>query len=144
MSTNDAGDLEETVSGHDKEIFDASIQIKKFLYPHKDSTSSTETTPTATHGVRLPKLDVPTFDGAILNWSTFWEQFCIAVHDRTHLSDNEKLAYLRHSLKDGTAKSTVERLSRSGDQYAEAIGCLKARYDHPELIHLAHAKKIVA
>ena len=57
MRTSDAGDLVETVSGLDKEIFDASIQIKKFLYPHKDSTSSAKTTPTATHGVRLPKLD---------------------------------------------------------------------------------------
>ena len=84
MSTSDAGDLAETISGLDKEIFDVSIQIKKFLYPHKDSIAPPDTTPTTTHGVRLPKLDVPTFDGDILNWSTFWEQFCIAVHDRTH------------------------------------------------------------
>ena len=90
MSTSDAGDLAETISGLDKEIFDVSIQIKEFLYPHKDSIAPPDTTPTTTHGVRLPKLDVPTFDGDILNWSTFWEQFCIAVHDRTHLSDAEK------------------------------------------------------
>ena len=130
MSTSDVGDLAEAISGLDKEIFDASIQIKEFLYHHKDSTTPTETAPTVTHGVRLPKSDVPTSDGDILNWSTFWEQFCIAVHDRTHLSDTEKLAYLRNSLKDGTAKSTVEGF---GDQYAEAIGCLKARYNCPNL-----------
>ena len=28
--------------------------------------------------VKLPKLDVPTFDGNILNWRAFWEQFCAA------------------------------------------------------------------
>jgi hypothetical protein len=143
MSTTDASDLVGSISGLDKEIFDVSIQIKEFLYPHKGSTTATDATPTATHGVRLPKLDVPTFDGDMLNWSTFWEQFCIAAHDRTHLSDTEKLAYLRHSLKDGAAKSTVEGLSRSGDQYAEAITCLKARYNRPKLIHQAHVKKIV-
>jgi hypothetical protein len=137
MSTTDAGDLAGTIFRLDKETFDASIQIKEFLYPHKDFTTLTETTPTATHGVRLPKLDVPTFDRGILNWSTFWEQFCIAVHDRMHFSDTENLAYLRHSLKDGAAKSSVEGLSRSGDQYTEAIAYLKARYNRPKLIHQA-------
>lgn len=119
MSTVDAGDLSETVSGLNKEIFDVSIKIKEFLYPynHKAPPTPTEATPTASHGVRLPKLDVPTFDGDILNWSTFWEQVCIVVHNRTHFSDTEKLPYLRHSLKDGAAKSTVEGLSHSGDQY---------------------------
>ena len=37
----------------------------------------------------------------------------------------------------------MEGLSRSGYQYGEAIGCLKARYNRPKLIHQAHAKKIV-
>ena len=93
--------------------------------------------------MKLPKLDVPTFDGDILHWRTFWEQFCIAIHDRPHLSNAEKLAYLRHSLKDGTAKSTIEGLSRSGDHYPEAVKCLEARYNRPKLIHQAHVKKIV-
>ena len=89
--------------------------------------------PSASHGL---KLDVPTFVGDILNWRTFWEQFCIAIHDCTHPSNAEKLAYFRHSLKDGTAKNTIEGLSHSGDHYMEA------RYNHPKLIHQAHVKKI--
>ena len=36
----------------------------------------------------------------------------------------------------------IEGLSQSGDQYAEAIESLKARYDRPRLIHQAHARKI--
>ena len=143
MSTSDAADLTRMISRLDKEIFDISIRIKKFLYPHKPPLAPTEATPTTSHGVRLPKLDVPTFDGDILNWSTFWEQFCIAVHDHTHLSDTEKLAYLRHSLKDGAAKSSVEGLSRLGDQYTQAIECLRAHYNWPKLIHRAHVKRIV-
>ena len=46
-------------------------------------------------GVRFPKLDVPMFDGNILNWRSFLEQFAISVHGRAHLSDSEKLVYLR-------------------------------------------------
>ena len=31
-------------------------------------------------GVKLPKLDVPTFDGDIIHWKQFWDQFVVAVH----------------------------------------------------------------
>ncbi len=55
------------------------------------------------------------------------------------VSNAEKLAYLRHSLKDGSAKAG---LSQSGDQYLEAIASLKARYDRPRLIHQTHVQKI--
>ena len=125
-------------------LFDASLNIKGLLYRRREvpvSEESSHTAPTS-HGVRLPKLDVPTFDGDILNWRTFWEQFCIAIHDCAHLSDAEKLAYLRHALKDGTAKSTIEGLSRSWDHYAEAVKCLETRYNRPKLIHQVHVKKI--
>ena len=61
------------------------------------------------------------FDSDILHWQTFWEQFSIAIHDRANMSDTEKLVYLHHSLKDCSARSVIEGLSRSGEQYAEAI-----------------------
>ena len=102
--------------------------------------------PSATHdsrGVKLPKLKVPTFNGDILNWRSFWEQFCVSVHNRPSLCDSEKLVYLQQSLKDGSAKGVIEGLSRSGDNYSEAIECLLARFDRPRLIHQTHVRSIV-
>ena len=93
--------------------------------------------------MKLLKLEVPTFDGNIINWKSFWEQFCISVYDQTNQSDHEKLVYLQHSLKDGLAKDTIEGLSHSGDHCAEAIVCLKSRYDRPHLIHQTHVRKIL-
>ena len=61
----------------------------------------------------------------IINCRTFCEQFSISIHSRPGLSDAEKLVYLRHSLKDGTAKGVIEGLSQSGDCYFEAIESLK-------------------
>ena len=48
-----------------KEIFDVCLKIRRLLHTpvrvaHKD-------------GIKLPKIDVPTFDGDMLNWQTFWE-----------------------------------------------------------------------
>ena len=51
-------------------------------------------------GVKLPKLDVPTFDGDIIHWKQFWDQFSVSVHDRTNL---------QHALKDGSATLTFRR-----------------------------------
>ena len=128
----------------EKRFFDCSLQIKQLLRPHAHAH---EPTPGPTHsdskGVKLPKLDVPTFDGNILNWKCFWEQFCISVHDRSSLSDSEKLVYLQHALKDGSAKRVIEGLSRSGEHYGEAVKCLTSRYDRPRLIHQTHVKMIL-
>ena len=68
----------------------------------------------------------------------FWEQFCVAVHNRTDISDTEKLVYFCHAIKDGTANTVVEGLSCSGELYAEAVECLKSRYNRPRLIHQTH------
>ena len=65
------------------------------------------------------------------------------MHSRKDISDSEKLVYLRQSLREGSAKNAIEGLSRTGDNYAEAVECLKARYDRPRLIHQTHVKKIL-
>lgn len=42
----------------------------------------------------------------------FWDQYTAAVHSKTNLSNAEKTVYLQHAMKDGSAKSAVEGLSR--------------------------------
>ena len=140
--TRDVSDeLHTKITTFDKSIFDMSLRINKLLYNPVHTPEATVST-YETKGVRLPKLEVPTFDGDILHWQTFWEQFCVAIHDRCDISDTQKLVYLRHSLKDGTAKSAIEGLSRSGEHYTEAVECLKSRYSRPRLIHQTHVRKI--
>ena len=119
--------------------FECSHKVKKLM-----STISKTNAPVADgKGVRLPKLDVPTLDGDVLHWSQFWEQFKISVHDRPHLLDSEKLVYLQQAVKNGSAKPVIEGLSRSGENYNEAIDCLKSRFNRPRLLHHAHVRKIV-
>ena len=130
-------------------IFGMSVKVKKlqFLNPAPPSSgaavaaSSPITTPES-RTVKLPKIDVPTFDGEMLRWQTFWEQFSISVDKCSDISNTEKLVYLRHSLKDGSAKNVIEGLSHSADQYKEAIDSLKARYDRPRIIHQTHVREI--
>ena len=126
----------------EKQVFDSSVEIKKKLSSSTSPSTASSLPVPDSKGVRLPKLEVPTFDGNILNWRCFWEQFRVSVHDRSSLSDSEKLVYLQHSLKDGSAKNVIEGLSRSGDNYSEAVECLQARFDRPPLIHQTHVRMI--
>ena len=91
--------------------------------------------------LRLPKLAIPTFDGNILNWRQFWEQSSVSVHDRINLSNAEKLVYLQQSIKEGSAKPIIYKVS--GEQYDEAIECLVARFDRPRLLHQTHVKTLL-
>ena len=84
---NEADTLCTSQATLEKMVFDCSLQIKKLLHQLTDASSLTYDG----KGVKLPKLEVPTFDGNILNWRSFWEQFCVSVHDRSSLSDPEKL-----------------------------------------------------
>ena len=126
--------LFETIHKLDKGIFDVMLNLKRLLYPCKDDVKVPSDSSPSTHGVRLPKLDVPMFNGDILKWITFWEQFTVAVHDRTHLSNAEKLAYLRHSLKDGATKGII---------VINTMKRLRDRFNRPKLIHEAHVQKII-
>ena len=120
-------------------LFDCSRKVKKLIDRRPEAT-----TPAVDgSGVKLPKLDVPVFDGNILHWKQFWDQFCVSVHERSNLTNAEKLVYLQHALKDGSAKSTIEGLSQSGEHYVEAIECLKSRYHRPCLIHQTHVRLIL-
>ena len=141
MSSDDHDELLRSEETLGRKISDCSLRVKQLLY--SPTRSAVPATPSTDGNVKLPKLDVPTFNGDILNWRTFWEQFGVSVHNRTGLSDSEKLVYLQHALKSGSAKHTIEGLSRTGEHYAEAVECLCSRYDRPRLIHQTHVRMII-
>ena len=57
----------------------------------------------------------------MLNWTSFWSSSRYPSKARIDLSIAEKLAYLRHAVKDGTAKHVIEGLSGSGNNYTKAV-----------------------
>ena len=130
------------LSGLESELgklhFDTSLKIRRALQI-KDTTGATP----EREGAKLPRLDIPIFDGSFVNWTYFWEQYNISVHSKKQLTNTEKLAYLKNALKGGAAKHVIEGLTGSGDHYEEAIECLQKRYNRPRLIHQAHVRAIL-
>ena len=122
--------------------FDCLHLIKKLLGSHASCTTKATATPSDKTS-KLPKLDVPMFDGDVLYWHSFWEQFETSVRNHTSLTKAEKLVYLQQAIRNGSGKPAIEGPSYSGDQYDEAVGCLKGRYIRPCLIHRARVCTIM-
>ncbi|XP_037298364.1 uncharacterized protein LOC119190485 [Manduca sexta] len=96
------------------------------------STSST----CAVLSSKLPKLSLPIFEGNILDWHQFWDQFSSNI-DKRNLPDVDKLLYLKSSLT-GEAKNTLEGLDATNKNYQIAVTLLKQRYGKESQIIDAH------
>ena len=57
--------------------------------------------------LRLPKLELQSFDGNMMNWMEFWDSFERNIHLNSSLCDVDKMSYLKASLK-GTASHAIE------------------------------------
>ena len=50
--------------------------------------------------VRLLKLEIEKFDGDVINWSSFWDQFSSVIHENDRLSEINEFKYLKSFLGD--------------------------------------------
>ena len=62
--------------------------------PHNRSTSTFSSFDgPRKHENKLPTIEVPTFNGDVMKWASFWAAFQAAVGERDNLSDTTKLIY---------------------------------------------------
>ena len=116
--------LSEWVMRIKESLSDLSLRLKWLQFDQASSVTST-----GILGVKLPKLEVLTFDGNVMNWASFWERFNALIHSKKQVDDTEKLTYLRQALMDGTARHVIEGQSQTAKNYVEVVKCLQERYD---------------
>ena len=91
--------------------------------------------------VRLPRIELPTFEGQSKDWKTFFDIFKGTVHDHPTLPKVQKLYYLKGALK-GEAKRVLAHLPTTEDNYDVALKLLQDRYENQFLITKAHLSNI--
>ena len=74
----------------------------------------------------LPKWITKQFDGDILNWQTFWDQYYSSVHVKTNINEIYKFTYLKSLLSESDFE-TISGLTLTSDNYEEAIKLLQYR-----------------
>ena len=143
ISLEDFGERIDRASGIERTLFELRVVITRLMKETKKEPVPKVVETPLMASVSLPRIEIPTFDGNILNWQLFWEQFQAAVHDKPHLGEIDKLTYLRDAVKGGPARNVIQGLTQTVESYKEAIECLRARYDRPRIIHREHVRSIL-
>ena len=110
------------------------------------STTSTSASGSVSHHHHsyndLPKIKVPTFNGDILGWSSFWSTFQSTVDCKPDLSNSQKLNYLKQSIKDPSLQMLLESPFETPDSYSELVEEMKERFEKPREVHRAITKRM--
>ena len=92
--------------------------------------------------VKLSRLELSKFNGSIIEWKGFWDQFKSTVHENNNISVIEKFNYLRTLLED-SALSAISGLILSAENYGQALEILQARYGNDQVLISAYMEKFV-
>ena len=92
--------------------------------------------------LKLPPLDIPTFNGNYLEWPTFYDLFKSAVHN-TQLPPAQKLNMLRSKLI-GDAALFLEGLSTTSDNYDTIFQTLEKQYQNSRALRSAHLEQLLS
>ncbi|XP_052747989.1 uncharacterized protein LOC128200046 [Galleria mellonella] len=83
---------------------------------------------------KLPRLELPRYNGEIKTWLKFWSQFK-KIHMDDQIDDDDKFHYLLQCMEVGSvAREFLESFPPSGENYSIAIEQLKYRFAKDEMI----------
>ena len=116
------------------------VKIREMTAADKDSTESSSSISAV--NVKLPKLELPKFNGEITQWQSFWEQFSSHIDD-TELPVISKLTYLL-SLLEGPARNVVQGVPHTSASYKTVVDLLKERFGKTERIIHAHVQALLS
>uniref|UniRef100_A0A182YCC5 Uncharacterized protein n=1 Tax=Anopheles stephensi TaxID=30069 RepID=A0A182YCC5_ANOST len=91
--------------------------------------------------LRLPKIELPTFDGDHTKWLSFRDRFLAMIDASPELPSIAKLQYLLSSLK-GEAALPFEHTPLTEDNYAITWAALLKRYDNSRLLIREYYRKM--
>ncbi|XP_055522538.1 uncharacterized protein LOC129716725 [Wyeomyia smithii] len=93
--------------------------------------------------IKLPRMNLPTFSGEILEWPSFFDLFDSAVHKNATLHDSQKLYFLKTNLV-GEAAALLSHLRIEDANYRPALEKLKERYNKPLEIAAHHIHRFLS
>jgi len=89
----------------------------------------------------LPKIQLPKFDGSLLQWRSFRDIYVSLVHDNTGIGDAKRFHYLISCLS-GSALDLIKSVPLSAANYKVAWDALSSRFDNKRMLASAHLDKL--
>ena len=91
--------------------------------------------------MRLPKLELPHFNGNPMSWPTFWQSFQPTIHDQ-NIPKIQKMTYLISCLSN-TALQAISGYSITNENYNVVIDVLKSRFGDTKAISESLQKELI-
>lgn len=132
---------------------DCHAVVERFMNPVPSATSNTSTqvgqnetsvldsSLSSFNRSKLPKIQIPTFNGDILRWPQFRDLFVSLIHNEVGIGSVEKFQHLIARLA-GEPLQIVSAFPISDLNYTEAWNALKQRYDNKRVLGAAYMQKI--
>lgn len=116
-------------------------RLNKITLISSEKAPSSAPSSSSSVNFRLPKFELPFFNGDPLCWQGFWDQFNASIHSNESIRDIDRFNYLKRYLKD-EALSAVSGLSLCSENYLEAIKILQGRYGNEQVLIQAHMSSL--
>ncbi|XP_062528629.1 uncharacterized protein LOC110386484 isoform X2 [Bombyx mori] len=91
--------------------------------------------------VRLPKIDLPHFDGSVQGWLEFKDTYISLIHNNKCNDDIMRFHYLRSCLR-GSAALVIKNIDFTSENYNNAWDLLCQRYDKDQLLIHNHVQAL--
>lgn len=146
-------DEETSIADLNSRVDELVLEIRSILrpiLPNVQSSNAVESAPiehnntqaVRTSNVRLPKINLKTFNGDLTQWISFHNLFETTVHSNNSLTNIEKFQFLISSLQDEPF-NLVKSLPLTNQNYIVAYETLVQRYHNPRLLQSLHINEII-
>ncbi|XP_071125681.1 uncharacterized protein [Mytilus edulis] len=105
------------------------------------SQSSMPTSTMSSHHNKLPKLNLLTFSGNLLEWSAFWDSYNNSVQENPSLSDVQRSNYLKSQLY-GEVSQCILGVQMTNTNYNQAIQSIHERFGQQHKIVSAYMQNL--
>ena len=89
ISVEDSEELEDRRANLEQLLYNLKINVDRLAGSKEEKPPLMTTGVTEMSSIRLPRIEIPAFNGNILNWRIFWEQFDSAIHSKNPTSLTE-------------------------------------------------------
>lgn len=134
-------DFKETMI--EKDLEDCENYMLRWLKIKSENTPSINLQNKGNTHMKLPKIDIPKFNGQLNNWLPFWSQFR-KIHEGD-IDTEDKFIYLVQAMSvESEAKSLVNSYPISKENYEKCVEHLKSRYGREDLQIQVYVRELLA
>ncbi|GFQ68669.1 uncharacterized protein TNCT_231041 [Trichonephila clavata] len=118
-------------------------EMKKLVRNDNNTNACQNIANTNVNNLKLPRIELPVFTSNYMEWISFRNLFLASVGNNNTLSDNQKLQYLKLSVK-GEAVTLLQSIQITNYNYQKAWNALTESYENEAEIINAALNKLVS